>query len=134
MSLADDASAFGEVTGCASLQEVLQFFRTRCDDRSERAAAAAYGMVLVAKSAERGPYREDALAALNQLAKAKAELDIAALHLPPVIDITTGIMLAAQRYADEMTIPCTEWPSVDEIAAVVEREARTFVKASQRPS
>ncbi|MFP2906040.1 hypothetical protein ACLESD_13465 [Pyxidicoccus sp. 3LFB2] len=127
----DDASAFGEAAGCASLQEVLQFIRTRYDD-GERASAAAYGMWLAAKSAKPGPYRADALEALNQLARAKADIDIAALHLAPVIDITSGILLTAQRFAEEMTIPCTEWPLVEEIAAVVEREARTFAQHPTR--
>lgn len=128
----DDASVFGEAADCTSLREVVQLIDSLMDDRA-RAAAAAYGMLLVAKSATPGPYRESALEALNQLARAKAELDIAALHLPPVIEVTAQFLLAAQRYADEATIPCTEWPSVEDIAAVVHREALKFARDPPRP-
>jgi hypothetical protein len=63
------------------------------------------------------------------LARAKADLDIAALHRPPVIDVTAHLLLATQRFVDEQTIACTEWPTTEEVAAFVSQEARKFAKA-----
>jgi hypothetical protein len=126
----EDDAVFGEAARCTSLPEVVRLMAARHDEHT-RVAAAGWGMCLVARSAQPGPYRDSALAALDQLARAKAELDISALHLPPVTGVTARILRAAQQFADEATIPCTEWPSVEEIAAVVQREARKLVMDSK---
>ena len=39
------------------------------------------------------------------------------------------ILLAAQSYADETTVPCTEWLAVDEIVDIVLQEAKKYVMA-----
>jgi hypothetical protein len=122
---------FGEVGNYASVAEVAQLLKRTHGD-AQRSAAAAYGMVLAAVSAiTGGKYREDALEALNTLALAKAEIDIAALHLRPVVNVTSCILLAAQCFADEATIPCTEWPSQEEIAEVVCREAQKYALSAR---
>jgi hypothetical protein len=87
-------------------------------------------MLLVANLTNPGPYRDNAPEALNQLARAKAELDIAAVHIPPVTEVTAKILHAAQSFADEMTIPCTEWPTVEGITNIVFQEAKLFAKVN----
>jgi tetratricopeptide (TPR) repeat protein len=137
MKTFDTNADFGEAARCVSLEEVTQLLRRLYLDDSGRQAAAAYGMSLVAAEGARpGTYRDDALKVLDRLARAKAEMDIAVLHLPPVIEVTAYLLLAAQRYVDEQTIPCTEWPTTEDIAAFVSQEARKFAKPghAQRPS
>ena len=117
---------FGEISKCTSVTEVATILKTTHGD-AQRAAVAAYGMAFAAVTAScGGRYREDALEALNALARAKAEIDIAALHLRPVVTITSNILLKAQCFADEATIPCTEWPTPAEIAELVCREAQQY--------
>lgn len=117
---------FGDIGKCSSVTEVATILETTPGE-AQRAAVAAYGMALAAISANRGGrYREDALEALNALARAKAEIDIAALHLRPVVTTTSGILLEAQCFVDKATIPCTEWPTPAEIAELVCREAQQY--------
>jgi hypothetical protein len=125
--MAFDKAEFGTAASLNSLGEVSQFIRNRPVDRGDRQTAAAYGMFLVAsEGAKPDSYFEDALALLHRLAVAKAELDAAAHHELLVADITASILRAAQHFIDEATVPCTEWPSTEEIAGVVYEQARSF--------
>lgn len=122
---------FGDVGSCASVADVAQLLKRTHGD-AQRSAAAAYGMALAAVGAiTGGKYRDDALKSLNVLAQVKAEIDIAALHLRPVVHVTSCILLAAQCFADEATIPCTEWPTQEEIAEVVCREAQKYALSAR---
>ena len=64
---------------------------------------------------------------LDQLAKAKAEIDIASHHNIAVTKITANILYVVQKYVDETTIPCTEWALPEEVATVVIDEAKRQV-------
>ncbi|PDV98973.1 hypothetical protein [Candidatus Chloroploca asiatica] len=122
---------FGKVGSYTSVAEVAQSLKRTHGD-AQRSAAAAYGMALAAVGAMTGgKYRDDALEVLNVLVRAKAEIDIAALHLRPVVHVTSCILLAAQCFADEATIPCTEWPTQEEIAEVVCRQAQKYALSAQ---
>jgi len=78
-----------------------------------------------------GPqYREHALNVLDALSRAKAELDTAASHDPELARLTAAILFAAQAYAWEATIPCTEWPLPCEVADAAIREARRIIAGS----
>jgi hypothetical protein len=128
--MAFDRTDFGAAASLDSLSEVSQFIRNAPVDRQGRRTAAAYGMFLVAaEGAKPESYFEDALAQLDRLALAKAELDAAAHHDLSVADLTASILGAAQHFLDEVTVPCTEWPSTDEIADVVYEKARSFADA-----
>lgn len=123
-------SLFGYASRCASIEEVTALLREMVDDDA-RAATAAYGMLLAVNLAHPGPYREDALKALDLLVHTKAALDIAASHLRPIVDVTAEILLTTQRYADEATVPCTEWPTVSDLAEIVLHEAKKFAKVKR---
>jgi hypothetical protein len=125
----EGAELFGYASTKKNLREVIQLLKSSWDDDA-RCAAAAYGMLLVASTFTDGPYRKDALNALDQLSLAKVLLDSTACHLLPVINVTAEILFAAQKFADEATIPCTEWPSVHEIAVVVLGKAKCYSKTS----
>jgi len=96
-----------------------------------RNATVAFGMLLAALSAKSGNYRDDALGVLDKLANAKAQLDSTSAHTFPTIDVTHDILHSAQSYAYENTIPCTEWPTSEEIVNIVFETAKKYAKVSQ---
>lgn len=129
MTKFDEAALFGYASNCESLEDVIKLLRDVIGQDAE-CATAAYGMLLTAKLARSGPYRNDSLELLNQLARAKAELDIAAVHQLSVVKVTAKILFAAQEFAYEMTVPATEWPSVEEITAVVLEESKKYTNVA----
>ncbi|MDI7204799.1 hypothetical protein QMM44_15335 [Leptospira santarosai] len=125
-----DKSDFGKVSEYDSFRDVLRYLQNVFG--KEKKAAIAYAMLLSVHLTKRGPYRDDSLKALDLLSKAKTRLDIACAHTRPAIDITSEILNEAQRFADEASIPCTEWPTVEEIIEIVSRSARKFVTSSDQ--
>ncbi|PJZ30287.1 hypothetical protein [Leptospira kmetyi] len=125
-----DASDFGKVSEYDSIRDVIRYLRN-CFGK-EKEAAVAYAMLLSIHLAKRGPYRDDTLKALDLLSKAKVRLDIACAHTRPAIDITAEFLFEAQSFADEATIPCTEWPTVEEVIEVVWKTARKFALSVDR--
>lgn len=121
---------FGHASTKKSLADVLALLKEVVDDGA-RSAAAAYGMLLCAKLSDSGPYRDDVLLALDRLAFAKALIDQAVCHTFPVANVTSDVLQAAQRFADEATIPCTEWPSVEEVQAAVFKACAQYSKVDQ---
>ena len=59
---------------------------------------------------------EDSLRVINEMARAKAEIDIAAWHDLSIAKITSDILDALQRFLEDQTVPCTEWPSPNELS------------------
>lgn len=114
------AELFGIAATKRTLADVLQLLRQTPGDDTR------YGMLLTLNTGLEDGYRDDALNALDQLALAKALIDQAACHLPPIINITSEILLAAQIFTDDATIPCTEWPRVSDIARVVLENNRIY--------
>jgi hypothetical protein len=111
---------FGEAASCTSTSEIASFIKAHTAAPELRRAAAAYGMVLVASGLARTKtYFEEALDLLTQLGKAKVEIDAAAWHSLDVVETTAALLLSAQQYVDEVTIPCTEWPSTEDVARVI---------------
>lgn len=87
--MAFDRADFGAAASLDSLGEVSQFTRDTPADGQGRRSAAAYGMFLAAaEGAKPESYFEDALAQLERIAFAKAELDAAADHDLSVADMT----------------------------------------------
>lgn len=123
---------FGDAAHCKTVAEAAAFVRNSPSQPLSRRLGVALGMVLAARrQAEstpvRGYYRQDALEVLDALGRAKADLDTAALHDPDLTQVSAAILSAAQAYAWEMTIPCTEWPSPRELAEVALGEARRLI-------
>jgi hypothetical protein len=118
-------SFFGYAAKCNDLQEILAFLSDITGDDATK-ATVAFGMLLSANSTEGGEYRSDALAVLDSLAYAKAELDSARCHTFPTIDVTSDILFSAQKYADENTIPCNEWPTSEDIVKNVLETAKKY--------
>jgi hypothetical protein len=127
--LIPDKELFGQVSQCENLDQIIQFAIKSYTDKE---VAIAYGMLLAACSVDEGPYRQNALDILNQLSFAKKKFDTEFCHTHPVIDITGSILFSAQHYADEMTIPCTEWPSQKEIIDVVLASAKNWIKENKK--
>ena len=122
------AAAFAAAGGCTSLDDALALVRANPSHKQARVAAAAFGMALQAFQAVGSDgYFEDARFVVDQLSRAKAELDIAAWHSSEVIAATAAILQAAQRFLDEETIACTEWPMPGEVAACALQAARAQV-------
>ncbi len=109
---------FGPVSGCENLSQVASLQRCVIGDDAAR-AIAAFAMVLASRSAPPGDYRDDALCVLNWLGTAKMELDKSSCHTAPTVLVTAAILADTQRYVDDMTIPCTEWPTSDEVVSFV---------------
>ena len=115
---------FGPAVDCLSLPELESLLRRVIDEDAKR-AIAAYAMVFSARSAPQGDYRDDALGVLNCLGAAKMALDTSACHTEPTVIVTAAILSETQRFADDMTIPCTEWPtSADVVSFVIEIAAK----------
>lgn len=112
------------------LKEVLALLRDITGEETEK-ATVAFGMLLAANSTEGGEYRDDALAVLNCLAYAKTELDSARCHTFPTIEVTSDILFSAQKYADENTIPCTEWPTSEDVIKNVLETAKKYCKVKE---
>jgi hypothetical protein len=66
---------------------------------------------------------EDTRAILDELARAKASLDVVAWHSPEVTSVTSKILSRAQDFVFAETIACTEWPTPSELLRVVRASA-----------
>jgi methylthioribose-1-phosphate isomerase len=110
--------SFGPAASCTDLEEVVRVHRDIVG-AGAKAAVAAYGMLVSARSAPEGAYYADALEVLNHLGRAKARLDAETCHTKPTILVTAGILAKAQEFVDETTIACTEWPTSQEVVAAV---------------
>jgi hypothetical protein len=120
------AELFGYASTKKTLAETLELHWTVTADG--KAATAVYGMLLSLHTRTFGPYREDSLYALDSLSFAKALMDVTSCHSRPTIDATAEVLLAAQAFADEATIPCTEWPLAAEIAAVALEAGKRYAR------
>lgn len=108
---------------------VLQLIRKNARQPPVRRRAAAYGMSLAAsQAAGTNAFYEDAIAVLNQLAQAKAGIDVSAWHDLSVAEVTAGILHAAPQYVDRQTIPCTEWPLPAEVVEIVLMKAKEYAR------
>jgi hypothetical protein len=116
---------FGESVNCTSLNEIAVIIKENAANPKIRRNAAAYGMVLcTSQSVGETEFFEDTRSILDHLARAKAEIDIASWHDLEITKITADILLVAQEFVDETTIPCTEWALPSEVVAVVLEEAK----------
>lgn len=95
--LPNAAETFGPVAAVSSFSEVLSFMRQLQADDVECSRAAAYGMVAVA--AGHAEQRGSGSEAVNDLSRAKCELDILAHHHPQVVAVTRDVLVAAQELA-----------------------------------
>jgi hypothetical protein len=121
----DEKKPFGPASGCQNLAELVPLQRRVIGNEAKK-AVAAYGMLLGARSALGGEYYEDALEVLNCLGATKAELDKAACHSKPTVSVTAEILFEAQKFVDEMTIACTEWPTSAEVVSCVGTNAAKY--------
>lgn len=114
------------LNACNTWQDVCGFLdKSRGASTITWVCAAQYAMMLAARSAVgTSKYFEDALQVVNNIARAKAEIDIASCHSNHVITETQYILRAAQDFLEENTIACTEWPRPQEIVDEVERVVR----------
>ena len=112
--------SFGAASGCCNLLEALELIRANPAVPAVRVCAAARGMALHASQAVRDSGQfDDTRFVLDQLALAKAEIDIAAWHSAEVVAVTEAILGAAQRFLNDETVGCNEWPTPSEVASVV---------------
>lgn len=117
----------GETIACASLADIQDLI-PRYQRPETRRQIGAYGLALAASLAVRPTTGfEDATHVLDEMARAKASLDIASGHCIDVVQATASVMLATQTYADEQTVPCTEWPLPKEVADAARQAAEQAV-------
>ena len=121
---------FGYLSNFSSLEDIQSLIQDNQADAELRTKAAAFGLSLAALHAVRETtFFEDARHVVDEVAKAKARIDIAAWHSLDVTRATAAILLAAQRFLDEQTVACTEWPNPGEVAAAVLEAARHVATA-----
>ncbi|MET1079857.1 MAG: hypothetical protein ABWY06_17735 [Pseudomonas sp.] len=126
MPLHTEVEAFGAAAQCCSLAELEDIIRNNPGVPKIRLQAAAYGLALVAAQAVGEAVGfNDTLLVLDEMARAKARLDIAAWHDLALVRATAAILLAAQAFVDEQTIPCIDWPMPREVADIALKAART---------
>lgn len=130
MSQIEGRSFFGYAAKCNDLKEIVALLHNITGEEATK-ATVAFGMLLAANSTAGGEYRDDALAVLTSLAYAKAVLDSARCHTFPTIEVTTDILFSAQRFADENTIPCTEWPTSEDVIKNVLETAKKYSKVTE---
>jgi hypothetical protein len=124
MMAIDLSTLFGCTSDCKSVADIVVYITTNTIDDKKRIDAAALGMILTTfQNCHDGTSRDDALDALDNLSLTKQKIDRASCHQPEVIRVTSEILLSTQIYVDEMTIPCTEWPTTKEIAEHVLKQA-----------
>ena len=124
----NERDLFGPACGCDSLPELMALQRTVVGDAASQ-AVAAYAMIVSAREAPAGIYHQHALGVLDCLGAAKMALDKSACHALSTVAVTAAILGGAQQIVEETTIPCTEWPSSDEVLAVVLRIAARYAFA-----
>lgn len=111
--------AFGSASHCASLQDILDLIRASPSSSEIRKYGAACGMALYAAQAVRiTMYFEDSRFVVDELSRAKAEIDIVGWHHGDITSVTTPILMATQQFLDKETIGCNDWPSPEEVATV----------------
>ena len=116
---------FGKAAHVSSLEEVESLVRSDATDGRVRTRAAAFGLALVASQAVgKTEFFEDARKVLDEVAKAKAQIDIAAWPDLKVAQVADAVLSTAQKFLDAQTISCTEWPTPREVAASVLKAAR----------
>ena len=107
-----------------SLQSAIDIITSSPGQPAVRARAAALGMTAAAESAVPSTqFFEDTRSVLDQLALAKAQLDIAAWHTLDVTSVTAELLQRAQAFVESETIACTEWPSPIELVQVIKAAA-----------
>jgi hypothetical protein len=116
---------FGPAASCKDFADLLVLQGRVCGTEAAQ-AVVAYGMMLAARSAPQGEYFKDAVEVLNRLGSAKMELDKAVCHSQPTVQVTAAILSEAQKFLDEMTIPCTEWPTSEEVVSKVSQIASLY--------
>jgi hypothetical protein len=118
---------FGVAQNCASLKDVLDMIASSRGKPTIRRVVAAYGMLLQASQSVRTTtYIEDSRYVVDQLSRAKTEIDIAAWHMPDVTEATGLILAGAQAFLDQETIGSTEWPTPNEVSEIVAKIAAEF--------
>ena len=123
----DIREKFGAAGRCDTFTQVLELMRSETENRR---STAAFGMALCAAQAAKSrheTYYHNTLEVLDELARGKAELDIAGWHGIVVAHTTAAILLAAQQYFDREVIPCTEWPTASELSLYVLSIAHTLL-------
>lgn len=118
---------FGAAGNCTSLVEVVELIAANRSQSLTRRLAAAYGMLLESSlSIGTSSYFEDSRHVVDQLARAKAEIDIAAWHAVDVTEATWLVLAGTQAFLDQQTIGCTEWPTPGELSAVAAKIATDY--------
>jgi hypothetical protein len=117
MMFVDLDSIFGSTAQCKSVDDVVVYIQSNTSNDQKRLNAAILGMLLTALHDYRSrTFRDDALDVLDKLSLTKQKIDRASCHQPKIVKVTADILLSAQLFVDEMTVPCTEWPTTQEIA------------------
>jgi hypothetical protein len=102
-----------------NLQSAIKAIKTN-HQSSARIEAAILGMLAATESSVGTTvFFEDTRAVLDELALAKASLDIAAWHTPEVTSTTAFLLSRAQDFVDAETIAPTEWPTPTELLHAV---------------
>jgi hypothetical protein len=128
MSDTEQTRLFGTVANCVTLREVTELIANNRSSPSIRRLAGAYGMVLQASQSVRATsYFEDSRYVVDQLARAKTEIDIAAWHAPDVVQTTAMVLAEMQAFLDRETIGSTEWPTPGEVSAAAAKIASDCV-------
>lgn len=123
-----DDQKFGIAIHCTSLDDIKNLIKTNTGKIKIRLQVAMFGMVLITSQAiGETEFYADTINLLDQVARAKTEIDIASCHDIEVVEATAFILLSAQRYVDETTFPCTEWPFPGEVAEVIFKTAKQFL-------
>lgn len=121
----NDSDLFGPASACRTLSELIELQKRVVGDGATR-AVVAYGMLMGARSAPGGVYHKDAMEVLNFLGAAKAALDRAVNHTKPTVLVTAEILAGAQEFVDEAVVPCTEWPTSNEVVDWVSKDATKY--------
>jgi len=115
-----------------NLQSAIKAIKTN-HRSSARIEAAILGMLAAAESSVGTTvFFEDTRAVLDELALAKASLDIAAWHTPEVTSTTAFLLSRAQNFVDAETMAPTEWPTPTELLHAVRVASNEL--SNDRPS
>lgn len=135
MELEDIQKLFGDAVQCNSTNEFISRLKdTSFSDTAVRKKFASFSLVSIAKRvASRDTYYKDAVQLLNDLSHAKAQIDIAVYHEISLVEATSRLVLRAQRFVDETTIPCNEWPSTEDIYLELIQESKKLLDVEPKP-
>ena len=115
-----------------ALDRALKIISDNPGNGELRKSAAIQGILSEARAFKVDTeFLKDTISLLDHLSLAKYKIDKASWHDIEIVKITADIIFSAQLYAHEETVPCTEWPTPDEVVEYLLKKITMLLGSNQ---